>query len=192
MDVKPPAGSRITIASDGLDPIIVIPKPNSPMVHIAGLVMAILLLGGVPAFISVASKVLSGNGNMSLVLWMGLWTPGLLFSAYALYRVLHRPVPETLILKRDGVRYDSGVVPALLNGKEISFPKGVRIDLDRHQLQSLRLRGNVVGDWRLTVDVDANRVDIAANASGVECEWLARLLAGRYSVQQVWASPNDV
>jgi hypothetical protein len=183
VDIKPPAGSRITIATDGSDPIIVILKPTRLMVHIAGLLMAILLLGGVPALLSAASKVPSGNGNMSLVLWMGLWTPGLLFAAYALYRVLRRPVPETLILKRDGVCYDSGVVPALLNGREISFPKRIRLDLDRHQLQTLRLRGNVAGAWRLTVDVGANRLDIAANASGVEREWL---------VQQVWASASDV
>ena len=192
MHAKPPAGSRISIATDGPDPIIVIPKPISPMVYFAGLFMTFWLFGAAGVSLSAASKLLSGNGNMFLVFWMGLWTLGVVIAAHVVYRALRRPVPETLILKRDGVFYDSGFVPLLLKGREISFPKRIRIDLDRHQLQSLRLRGNVVGDWRLTVDVDANRVDIAANASGVEREWLARLLAGRYSVQQVWANPNDV
>jgi len=192
MDVKPPAGSLITIATDGADPIIVIPKPTRPMVHIAGLFMTFWLFGAAGVSLSAASKLLSGNGNMFLVFWMGLWTLGVVSAAHVVYRALRRPVPETLILKRDGVCYDSGFVPLLLKGREISFSKRIRIDLDRHQLQSLRLRGNVVGDWRLTVDVDSNRVDIAANANGVEREWLARFLAGRYCVQQVWASPNDV
>jgi hypothetical protein len=192
MDVKPPAGSRISIVTEGPDPIIVIPKPNSPMVHIAGLFMVIwLFFAGGPVALSAASKVLSGNGNMFLVFWMGLWTLGDVLAVYTIYRVLRRPVPETLVLKREGVRYDSGVVPALLKGREISFPKRIYIDLDRHQLQSLRLRGNVVGQWRLTVDVDANRMDIAPNASGAEREWLAHLLARHYSVQQVWAGAND-
>jgi len=192
MDAEPPSGSRISIANGGADPVIVIPKPNSLMVNISGLLMTFWLFGGVAVSLSAASKVLSGNGNTFLVVWMALWTLGDVLAAYTVYRLLRRPVPETLILKRDGVRYDSGFVPLLLKGRDISFPKRIRVDLDRHQLQSLRLRGNVVGDWRLTVDVDANRIDIAANASGVEREWLARLLADRYSVQQVWASANDL
>jgi hypothetical protein len=192
MDAKPPDGSRISIATDGPDPIIVIPKPISPMVPVAGLLMTFWLFGAGAFLLGAAPKVLSGNGSTGLVVWVGLCTLGAIFVAHTIYRVLRRPVPETLILKRDGVCYDSGVVPALLKGREISFPQRIRIDLNRDQLQSLRLRGNVVGQWRLTVDVDASRIDIAANASGVEREWLAHLLARHYSVQQVWASADDV
>lgn len=189
----PPQGSRISIATDGPDPIIVIPQPNSPMVHVTGLFLAFCLFGGVAASLSAASKILSGDGNVFLVIWMGLWTLGDVLVAYVLCRYLYRrPVPETLILKREGVCYDSGFVPLLLKGKEISFPKQIRVDLDWHQLQSLRLRGNVVGQWRLTIDVEADRIDIAPNASGIEREWLAHILAGRYSVQQVWASASEV
>ena len=102
------------------------------------------------------------------------------------------PVPGTLILKRDGLCYDSGFIPLLLKGRQISFPKRIRIDVDRHQLQSLRVRGNVCGDWRLTVDVNAGRMDIAPNASGIERDWIARVLADHYSIQQIWASADDV
>jgi hypothetical protein len=123
---------------------------------------------------------------------MGLWTLGVSFVAYTVYRALRRPVRGTLILKHDELRYDSGFIPLLQEGKTISFPKRIRIDVDRHQLQSLRLRGNVCGRWRLTVDVGANRIDILPNASGVEREWVARFLAGHYSVQQIWAAANDV
>jgi hypothetical protein len=37
----------------------------------------------------------------------------------------------------------------------------------------------------LTVDVGAQRVEIAPTASVIECEWLARLLARRYLLPQV-------
>jgi hypothetical protein len=192
MDVKPPAGFRIFTATNGLDPVIVIPTPRNPRVPITALLMTFWLFGGVTVALNAASTVLSGNGNTFLVVWMGLWTLGDVFAAYTVCRALRRPVPATLILKRDELCYDSGFIPLLLKGRDISFPKRIRIDLDRHQLQSLRLRGNVVGHWRLTVDVNANRIDILPNASGVEREWVARFLAGHYSVQQIWASANDV
>jgi hypothetical protein len=38
---------------------------------------------------------------------------------------------------------------------------------------------------RLAIDVDATRIDIAPTASEVGREWLARLLAQRYSLPQV-------
>jgi hypothetical protein len=52
----------------------------------------------------------------------------------------------------------------------------------------LRLRETESGN-RLTIDVDAARIDIAPTASEVEREWLARLLAQRYSLPQVFGTP---
>jgi hypothetical protein len=192
MDMTPPAGSQISVVTEGPDSIIVMPHPDHAMVHVTKLFLTIWLLAAAGISLSSASKLLSGNGNWFLVFWTGAWTLGSIFVAHALCRGLRRPVAETLTLKRDGVCYDSGIVPMLLKGREISFPKHVRVDLDRHQLQSLRLRGDVVGQWRLTVDVGADRIDVAPYASGVEREWIARLLANRYSVGQVWAGPNDI
>ena len=93
MDVKPPAGSLITIATDGSDPIIVIPNPTRPMVRIAGLFMTFWLFGAAGVSLSAASKLLSGNGNMFLVFWMGLWTLGVVSAAHVVYRALRRPKP---------------------------------------------------------------------------------------------------
>ena len=61
------------------------------------------------------------------------------------------------------------------------FPKRLRVELDRQGLQSLRLSGTNVGN-RLTVDVDASRLDIAQSASEMERVWLYQLLAKRYSL----------
>lgn len=65
-----------------------------------------------------------------------------------------------------------------------TFPKRVRVDFDRRQLQSLRLRETESGN-RLTIDVDADRLEIASMASEVEREWLAGFLARRYSLPLV-------
>src|SRR5262245_52285433 len=135
--------------------------------------------------------MLAGIGNAFFIFLLVVLTLGGVFAARTVYRALQRPVPETLKLRPNGVGYDSGFVPFLLKGRNVEFPKRICVDLDRNQLQSLRLRGNEVGRWRLTIDVDANRVEIATNASGVEREWLARLLARRYSIPQVWASTAD-
>ena len=61
------------------------------------------------------------------------------------------------------------------------FPKRTRVELDRHKLQSLRLRETNEGN-RLTVDADAVRFDIAQSASEIEREWLYQFLAKRYSL----------
>jgi hypothetical protein len=192
MDVKPPAGFRIFTATNGLDPVIVIPAARNPRVPITAVFVTCCLFVGVAVGLNAASKILSGNGNAFLVVWTGLWTLGVVFAAHTVYRALRPPVRGTLILKHDKLCYDSGFIPLLLEGRNISFPKRVRIDIDRDQLQSLRLRGNVCGQWRLTVDVGTDRIDILPNASAVEREWVARFLAGHYSIRQIWASANDV
>jgi len=116
-----------------------------------------------------------------------------------LYRIFRPAVPQSLQLKRNSVTYDSGLSPPQFgfgystrykNPKDAwnsAFPKRVRVDIDQRQLQSLRLRETESGN-RLTVDVDARRLDIAAAASEVEREWLARLLARRYSLPSVSGS----
>ena len=71
------------------------------------------------------------------------------------------------------------------------FPKRVRLELDRSQLQSLRLRETDNGN-RLTFDIGSDRIEIAPTASEVEREWLARLLARRYALPQILGSTDSV
>ncbi len=42
MDLNPPAGSKISIVSEGADPTIIIPAASSPMRYFTGLVFAVL------------------------------------------------------------------------------------------------------------------------------------------------------
>ena len=106
----------------------------------------------------------------SSVFWLGAWTVGGILAAYSVFRIFRPGVPETFVLKRGGVDYDSGIPPLELNSyrKDAGrnywssmFSKRLRTELGRQQLQSLRLRETEVGN-RLTIDVGAKRVDLAS------------------------------
>jgi hypothetical protein len=201
MDISPPAGSKISVVSDGADPIIVIPAPSSPMRYFTGLFLLCWLGGWFLGESHAVSEIISGKASAFLIFWLGAWTLGGAFAAYSAYRSLRPPIPETLQLQRSSIGYDSGLPPVQFNSWRNSntlsnwrsvFPKRVLADLDRSELQSLRLRETESGN-RLTVDVEAERIEIASGASEVEREWLARLLARRYSLPQVFggAAANE-
>jgi hypothetical protein len=80
MDMKPPAGSRIFITTNGPNPVIVIPTPRNPMAPITGFFLTLWLFAGVGVALNTASKILSGNGNTFLVFgWdYGRWASHLL------------------------------------------------------------------------------------------------------------------
>jgi len=194
MDLSPPAGSRISIVEDGGDPIVVIPAPGGFGRYFTGLFMLFWLGMWQMGFRDALAKVLAGNAPPFLIFWLGAWTLGGIGAAYALFRTLRPSVPETLALRRNVVAYDSGVMAPQFNSYKrnqnpisawrSAFPKRRQADLDRNELQTLRLRETESGN-RLTVDVEAQRIEIAAAASEVEREWLARLLARRYALPQM-------
>jgi hypothetical protein len=199
MDWNPPAGSKISVATDGADPTVIIPNSGGTMRYFHGLFLLFWLGMWTIGFRDAGSQVISGKANGFIVLWLGAWTVGGILAACTLYRILRPSVPESLELRRSGVAYDSGIAPLEFDSwrtknKKLKdtwtslFPKRLRVELDRRQLQSLRLRETESGN-RLTVDVDASRIDIAPAASEVEREWLARLLAQRYALPQILAAP---
>jgi hypothetical protein len=194
MDLNPPAGSKISIIEDRGDPIIVIPATGGFSRYFMGLFLPFWLAMWQMGFRDAASKVLAGNAPVFLIFWLCAWTLGGIFAAYALFRVVRPSVPETLTLRRNSVGYDSGVAPPQFNPYKrnpnpfsawrSTFPKRVQVELERKQLQSLRLR-EAESSNRLTLDLDAARLDLASAASEVEREWLAGVLARRYSLPQV-------
>jgi hypothetical protein len=194
MDLNPPAGSRISIANDGPDPTVVIPARGGFTRYLIGLFLLFWLGMWTIGFRDAGSKVLAGNAPVFLIFWLGAWTLGGIFAAYALFRAFRPLVPETLRLKRDSVAYDSGIAAPQFNSSwryrrpknawRTAFPKRIRAEFDRNQLKSLRLRETDDGN-RLTIDINAERLDLAAGASEVEREWLAAVLARRYSLPQI-------
>jgi hypothetical protein len=198
MDWNPPPGSNISMATDRADPTIIIPNSGSALRYFHCAFLLFWLGMWTIGFRQAAAQVISGTANGFVIFWLGGWTIGGFFAVAALYRMLRPTVPESLELGSNGVAYDSGIAPLQFDTsyrakkpKQVwnsVFPKRIRVELDRRQLQSLRLRETDSGN-RLTIDVDAARIEIAPAASEVEREWLARLLAQRYGISQLSAAP---
>jgi len=189
VSLEPPSGSRISVTTDGVHPLIVVPhQSGGPIRYFVGLFLLVWLGGWFAGFSNAVSKLSSGQAPAMLVFWLVGWTLGGGFAVYWAYRVLRPSVPESLRLMPNSVTYDSGVPPLQTYGYtsrkdywKSMFPKRTRTELDWQKLQSLRLREANDGN-RLTVDVDALRLDIAQSASEIEREWLYQLLANRYSL----------
>ena len=193
MDLTPPSGSKIVVTTSGADPVITIPQASGgPMRYFAGLFLIFWLGLWSVGFGTAASKLWSGGSesvaaNGFLLFWIGAWTLGGAYAMFVLYKMFRPSIPESLRLMPDGVAYDSGVPPLQWNSGwsyqseawRSLFSKRLRVELDRQQLQSLRLRETDSGN-RLTVDADAARIDVARSVSEIEREWLNRLLATRY------------
>jgi hypothetical protein len=187
---KPPDGSKISVTTGGTDPVIVVPHGNAgAMRYFVGLFLLFWLGGWFVGFSDVLARLLSGKANTFLIFWLGGWTLAGIAVVLCLYRIFRPSVPETLRLMLNGVRYDSGVPPfqtsfASMNQRDSwksLFPKRTRVEIDRRQLRTLRLRETEAGN-RLTVDIGATRIEIAKSASEIEREWLYRLLAQRYAL----------
>jgi hypothetical protein len=196
VNLEPPSGSRISVTTDGGYPLIVVPHASGGVMrYLVGLFMLAWLGGWVVGFIGTAGTLSSGGppgiARAFLVFWLIAWTLAGAMAMYWTYRAFRPSVPESLRLISNGVTYDSGIPPLLLQGyigltshKEVwksMFPKRTRVELDRQKLHSLRLRETNDGN-RLTVDADALRLDIAQSASEIEREWLYQVLADRYSL----------
>jgi hypothetical protein len=195
MDLNPPEGSKMRIANDDGDPTIVVPPANNFMRYPMGLFLLFWLGMWTLGFRDAFAKIMSGaTANGFLILWLAAWTLGGAVAAYTAFRAFRPSVPETLKLRRSSIAYDSGVAPPKFysgwgarNPKDVwnsAFPKRVRAEFDRGLRQSLRLRETEAGN-RLTIDLGAQRIEIASMATEIEREWLARLLAHRYALPQV-------
>ena len=191
MEINPPKGSQIAIRHDDLDPTIVIPAKANASRYFGGLFLLFWLGGWVVGFRSASTTLMEGKGGFFLVFWLGGWTIGGILAALTAYRILRPTVPETLQLRRGSVEYDSGIPPLEFNtyrrnasGREYwnaLLSRRVRASLDRQHLQTLRLRETETGN-RLTIDLGAQRIELASQASEVEREWLAQQLARRYAI----------
>ena len=193
MDLMPPDGSRISINRDSGDPTIVIPAKRNASRYFGGVFLLFWLCGWAFGFVAVSSQLLTGKGNLFSVVWLGGWTIGGILAAFSAYRILRPSAPETLQIRRGSVAYDSGISPLEFGTYQRKstrdywnslLSKRIRTELNRAELQTLRLRETEAGN-RLTVDLGAQRIDLALQASEVEREWLARLLARQYGLTQV-------
>ena len=188
MILKPPDGSKISVTTEGTDPVIVVPHGSaSATCYFVGLFLLFWLGGWFVGFSSTISTLAFGKFHPFLVFWLGGWTLAGIAVVVCLYRISRPSIPGSLRLMLQGVRYDFGIPPFQMNpvnqmnSWKSLFPKRTRVDIDRQKLKSLRLRETEAGN-RLTVDAGAARLDIAQSASEIEREWLYQVLAKRYSL----------
>jgi hypothetical protein len=185
MQFMPPPDSKISVTMDGLDEIISIPQPTSYSRYFAGAFLLFWLGAWFFAFFNVASRASFGTPNFD-IFWLGGWTVGGLFAAFFLYRALRPAIPETLRLRAESFLYDSGIPPfQQFNYRDRNqlLPKRDRIEVNRQQLESLRLRDTESGN-RLTVDIGSRRIELGRAASEIEREWLFRTLTDRYGIKR--------
>jgi hypothetical protein len=191
MSLDPPNGSKISVTTDGAEPLIVVPhaKPGASR-YVTGFFLLILIGIWYFGFSHSISVLWSGNANVLFLVWLLLWTAVGAFPVYCLYRLFGPAVPESLRLRQNGIAYDSGIPPLQVSYRggitpdevrKVYFPKRTRVELDRPQLASLHLRETDSGN-KLTVDAGAERLEIARAAGEIEREWLYRTLAERYSL----------
>jgi hypothetical protein len=188
MTLRPPDGSKLAVKQEGSDTIIVIPHAdNRVMRYGTGLFLLAWLGGWTAGMVHAVSEIVSGRAPAFLYLWLIMWTAGGVFAVYWAYRQLRPVVPESLRLRRSSVFYDPGTpyLQTTWGGRQDAwknmFAKRVLRELDRRQLQSLRLRETDAGN-RLTLDADAVRLELASGASEVEREWLHQVLVQRYAL----------
>src|SRR5262245_60401657 len=164
------------------------------MRYFVGLFLLAWLGGWFIGFTATVSKLASGGApreaQVFLVFWLVGWTLAGAMAVFSAYRAFRPSVPESLTLLPNGVTYDSGIPPLSLqthwgtsskDAWKSMFPKRTQLNLDRQKLLSLRLRETSDGN-RLTVDVNALRLDIARSGSEIVREWLYQLLVKRYSL----------
>jgi len=188
--IDPPRGSRLSVEWTNGQPSIVAPPPARGLWQVIPTAFLLFWLGGwTLGGVTVGAKLAEGRGSAFEGLWLAGWAAGEAFALFYLYRLLRPSIPERYVLQYDGLGYDSGVAPLRMSmgsfgyGRKPSWrdawPKRVKRVFPREALETLRLREG--GDAnRLTIDVDADRYDLARDCTEVEREWLYRTLKAHY------------
>lgn len=187
--MTPPDGSKIELKSQGGNVVVEIPYTGASVFrYFLGTFMLLWLGGWYFGFASALEGIRTGELQPFIIIWLVGWILGGLFALWFTYRLFRPQVPERLTLSRPEVKYDSGVPPLRLFfgwGSQMDFwrmlfPKRRRLEFAAKELSTLKLRETDAGN-RLTIDVGADRIDLASGASEVEREWLFDLLQREYS-----------
>jgi hypothetical protein len=196
----PPTGSKITVRTDDGDPVVVIRVSGGDVARYGGGVFLLCwFCAWTAALVFVATQIVfgaaPGPAKAFMVFWFAAAMVAEIFVGYYLFRIFGPQVPETLRLKRGGLLYDSGRLPppssyrygSQRDSWKSAFPKRTIVEIDRKGLQTLRLRETDSGN-RLTVDVNATRLDVAVNSTEIEREWLYQVIKDRYGLDSAQAA----
>jgi hypothetical protein len=99
MILKPPDGSKISVTTEGNDPVIVVPHGSaSAMRYFVGLFLLFWLGGWFFGFSSTIWTLASGKFHPFLVFWLGGWTLAGIAVVLCLYRIFRPSIPGSLRL----------------------------------------------------------------------------------------------
>ena len=138
---------------------------------------------------AVREITLDGKGGAFLLFWLAGWTVGGGFAIVFLWKLLRRPVAETVVFAKPNLIYDTGVQPFPISWSyrqqmdiwKKMFEKRKRIEFSPDEIRSVRLR-DIEADNRLTMDHGTERIDIGRTLTEVEREWLFKLISEEYKV----------
>ena len=114
--ITPPAASKIRVDTDWADGYVrrILSTAKAGVVRFAISIFLLCWLVGWAAGWIAAFRQLTSGGKAPepfLILWLAAWTIGGAFAFSYLRRLLRPTVPETLVLARSSLIYDTGVQP---------------------------------------------------------------------------------
>jgi hypothetical protein len=189
----PPEGSYLIVSQSGRDATISIPNPIKVSQFGSGLFLLAWLGGWAVGEYFVLTELISGSGPTGvkafMLFWLAGWTIGGVFAMAQAYRIFAPPKPETISLDAGGITHNTGSRPAA-KWRGLSWGaltgQGYETRIDRRMLPTLQLR-EMASHNRLTVDVGANRIELAPAATDVEREWLLEVIRERYGTEAATA-----
>ena len=192
--MNPPEGSKVSLETErGYDKIVAPQGSGGIMRYLMGAFLLAWLGGWAFGWISAFTSLVSGkeSANGFLMFWLAGWTVGGVFAFWMLY-VLFRPsLPEQFTLQVPVLRHDSGRPSftmsfdyrSQMDAWKKMFKRRVITEFSPQNLQTLKIRDFETGN-RLTIDKGAQRYELGTALTEIEREWLYRLLAEKYKVEQ--------
>ncbi|WP_028109819.1 hypothetical protein [Ferrimonas futtsuensis] len=189
MSLNPPIGSDIRLTTHNGHQLVVMPQESRGATRLfVPLFLSVWMVGWAFGWVSAAREVLAGEGGLFLIVWLTGWTLGGAFAGYALLRSFKKPTPEQWLLAKPSLHIDTGLPPMRHVGRrggraswKEMFPQRQRFELTPTEMATLALRETDSGN-RLTVDLGAQRIELAQTATEIEREWLYELLSLNYRI----------
>lgn len=192
--ITPPPESDINVVTDRSGfALITLPAQRRGFARFAVSLFLLCWLGGWGfGWVMAFRQIIHGTKGpeLFLIFWLTAWTLGGAWAMWCLYRFLRPIVPETLVLAKPDLVYDSGIQPPPIffgywRGRtdywKKMFEKRTRIQFSHQEMSTLKLR-DTSNDNRLTLDHANERIDIGKGLTEIEREWLFRLLQAEYKV----------
>lgn len=180
-------GSTIVVKED-IDVVIIIPAKKNIFSYIVPLFLLLWLGGWCMGEVSAIHEVISGKGGLFIIFWLCGWTLGGIFAAFSLYKMAFGTSSEKLVLKQDGLLYDSGngfvfdpsrMRSQMQNGTP--FKKRTRLFFDLKNIESIKA-STELGYHRIIIDKGIDRVELGSSLTEIEREWLVNEVKKFYGI----------